>query len=660
MAGAPFGHSRMKKFEAGDPGMDSRDPAAANLERMKRLFPDAWVEGAIDFAVLRQLLGGAVDDREEKYSLNWRGKREARQIALTPSTGTLRPAPHDSVDWDTTRNLMIEGDNLEVLKLLQKPYAGKVKAIYIDPPYNTGKDFVYPDDFRDSLRNYLELTGQTEDGRKISSNTEANGRFHSAWLSMMYPRLKLARDLLKNDGVMFVSVDEREFQNLRFICNELFGEECFAGALVVLSNPKGRSQDKYFATNHEYVVVYSKTVLPNGFFSIAKDEEQIAEEYPEEDDVGRFRALELRNTHREFGRHNRKNLFYPLFTDDEGNVSVDAGGGLHEVLPLWRDGYEGCWTWDRHKASAETALLEGRQVDGEWKIYRKSYASGADRMLKTILTDKSFFTERGQKEFNLLFDTREKLFQSPKSPYLIAQLLQCCTSGNDLILDFFAGSGTTGHAVMAQNAIDGNHRRYILVQFPEPLDPANSGQKAAADFCDSVGKPRSIAELTKERLRRAAAKITAASPDFADDRGFRSFRLDSSNLRAWDPAGADIEQLLLDSVAHLRADRSESDIRYELLLKQGVDLCAPMETRVIRSKTVYGLSDGTLLICLAESIAHADIEPLADGIAAWHAALAPAADVLCVFRDSAFDDDVAKVNFTSLLEQHGLKNIRSV
>jgi adenine-specific DNA-methyltransferase len=353
----------MKKLTANDPETKSIDLVAENIARLKALFPELVTEGpdgaAVNVDVLKALVGDkTVTDCDEKYGLNWFGKRRARQLALTPSTGTLRPCPEDSVDWDTTQNLMIEGDNLEVLKLLQKSYAGKVKLIYIDPPYNTGKDFVYPDDFQDNIRNYLELTGQVEGGRKISSNTEASGRFHTDWLNMLYPRLKLARHLLRDDGAIFISIDEKELQHLRLLCNDVFGEECFVAVLTVLCNPKGRSQDKYFATNHEYLLVYSRTVLPKGFFAIAKDEEQIEAEYPEEDEGGKYRLLELRNTHREYGKHNRKNLFYPLFTNEDGEVTLRKAKGFHEVLPIWDDGFEGCWTWDANKAAAGQWPLE--------------------------------------------------------------------------------------------------------------------------------------------------------------------------------------------------------------------------------------------------------------------------------------------------------------
>jgi adenine-specific DNA-methyltransferase len=650
----------IKKLELNDPDTKSADIVAGNIDTLKALFPEAFTEGRIDFEVLKGLLGAAVDERDEKYGLNWHGKRRARQIALTPSAGTLLPAPEESVDWDTTQNLMIEGDNLEVLKLLQKSYAGKVKLIYIDPPYNTGKDFVYPDDFRDSIKNYLEQTGQIEGGKRSSSNTESSGRFHTDWLNMLYPRVKLARGLMKEDGVLMASIDERELQNLRYVCDSVFGEECFVATLTLLCNPKGRSQDKYFATNHEYIVVYSKSPLPKGYFAISKDDDQIEAEYPEEDDGGKFRLLELRNTHREFGKHNRKNLYYPFFVDDEGEVFLDDDEGRHKVLPNWDDGFEGCWTWERPKSERDIDLLVGKLVNGRWKVYRKGYASGADRMLKTILVDKQFYTERGQKEFNRLFGTKTKLFQSPKSPFLIAQLLQTVTSGSDLILDFFAGSGTTAHAVMMQNQADCGSRRFIAVQLPEAIDPENKEQKATADYLTKLDKPLNISELTKERVRRSAVAVRAENPMFAGDTGFRVFKLDSSNIRAWEPDATDLANSLLKNAEHLVQGRKEQDVLYELLLKLGLDLCVPIEAKSIAGKSVHSIGGGALIVCLADGLTKDVIEPLASGIVAWRATLAPAVDTRVVFKDSGFADDIAKTNMAAILNQNGITDVRSL
>jgi adenine-specific DNA-methyltransferase len=412
--------------------------------------------------------------------------------------------------------------------------------------------------------------------------------------------------------------------------------------------------------------VYGKTMLPKGFFSIAKDDDQIDAEYQEEDEGGKYRLLELRNTHREFGRHNRKNLWYPLYTNEDGEVSLIASEGLTKILPVWDDGFEGCWTWDAAKAECDIDLLTAQRIRGQWKVYRKSYASGADRMLKTILIDRSFYTERGQKEVNKLFETRTKIFQSPKSPYLLAQLICTATADSDLVIDFFAGSGTIGHAVMLQNQIDGHRRRFVLVQLPEPIDPSVKEQSPTAAYLDSIGKRHYLTEVTKERLRRCGSRTREENPLFAGDLGFRVFKLDRSNIRAWDPDRDDLTGTLLDAVEHLREGRSEQDILYELLLKLGLELTVPIATRTIVGKEVHSIGAGTLLACLAPAIDRATVEPLALGIVAWHRELAPSGEgdppreTTLVFRDSAFADDVAKTNLAAILEQHGLANLRSL
>jgi len=344
----------------------SHDIVADNIDKLKAIFPEAFTEGKVDFDILKETLGEYRETREERYNFSWAGKSQARRVAQTPTTGTLRPCPEESVDWDKTENLFIEGDNLEVLKLLQKSYQGKVKMIYIDPPYNTGSDFVYPDKYADNLKGYLEYTNQVDaDGNKQSSNTESSGRYHSNWLNMMLPRLHLAKNLLKDDGVIFVSIDDNEVQNLTAICNEVFGEECFIGSIPVLCNPKGRSQDKYLATCHEYLLAYSDSMLEKGSLNIPKTEEEIANDYPLKDNLGVYRELELRNTHREFGRYNRPNLWYPIYVTQSGKASLQQDE-LHciEVYPNWDDGFEGCWTWGKPKAELSIDLLLGKQVGG--------------------------------------------------------------------------------------------------------------------------------------------------------------------------------------------------------------------------------------------------------------------------------------------------------
>ncbi len=657
----------MEKLTAQSPETKSADVLAENVERLKALFPEAFTEGKIDFDTLRQLLGGAVDEREEKYGLNWHGKRRARQLALTPSTGTLRPCPEESVDWDTTRNLMIEGDNLEVLKLLQKSYAGKVKLIYIDPPYNTGKDFVYPDNFQDNIKNYLELTGQVGDGgRKLSSNTEASGRFHTDWLNMMYPRLKLARNLLREDGVIVISIDDNEIERLRTTCAEIFGEENFAAQICVQSNPRGRQSDTFFATVHEYLLIYARTGESCLIGGAALTEEQKAEFSLTDSDGKAYRLLGLRQRGAASLREDRPDMFFPIYVNPQTlKVSFESAPGFTEkVLPRKSTGEDGRWMWGKDKCQKDIRLLVPRLIERRFEFdifvidYLEKGGEERSRKFKTIWDDKKLNTQNGTQEVKDLMGCAAMSF--PKPVALLADILQLGTDEADLVLDFFAGSGTAGHAVLTQNASIGGTRRYILIQLPEPLDPDNKEQKIPAEFCDKLGKPRNIAELTKERLRRAGKKIREENPMFTGDVGFRVFKLASSNIRAWEPDRENLGQTLADSIEHLKTDRTEADILFELLLKLGLDLTVPIEQKTIAGQTVHSIGAGTLLVCLAPQITREQVEPLALGLVEWHKAQAPAGESTVVFRDSAFDDDVAKTNLTAILQQHGLENVRSL
>ena len=378
---------------------------------------------------------------------------------------------------------------------------------------------------------------------------------------------------MRDDGVIFISIDDNEVFNLRLACDEVFGQENFCGQLNVLCNPKGRSQDKFFATNHEYLLVYSKSPLLKGAFAIEKDAAQIENDYSEEDEIGKYRLLELRNTHREFGRHNRKDMFFPLFVDQSGTVSLLPNDGI-KVLPIWDDGFEGCWTWGKQKAEVETALLLGKRVNGKWKIYRKSYAEGAERMLKTILAEKKYITERGQKEFNEIFGMKGKIFQSPKSPYLIADLLKTSTASNDIILDFFAGSGTTAQAVFELNIEDGGERQLITVQMPELLEDESEGKVAGY---------RTIADITRARIAKVITKLKAEHPDKTTDLACAHFTLAPSNFKVWrgdaNSAEALREQLALFQTAEKpgaqnakggEAGSEHQAMLAELLLKHGL------------------------------------------------------------------------------------------
>lgn len=632
----------MQKITATSPDAQSADLIANNIDKLNEMFPELVTEGpdgaALNVDVLKALVGDkTLSDSDEKYGLNWHGKRRARQIALTPSTGTLIPCPEESVDWETTQNLMIEGDNLEVLKLLQKSYAGKVKLIYIDPPYNTGKDFVYPDNFQDNIRNYLEMTGQVEGGQKISSNTEASGRFHTDWLNMMYPRLKLARNLLQDEGVIFVSLDDNENANLRKLCDEIFGEENFIGTF--LWKKKGTTtnvEGAKVSSLTEYVISYGKFGQTGvNYRTVAKE----TRDYPFEDAVGKYRktVIEKKNS----GGYERKTMQFEIIG--------------HKP----REGKR----WQIGEDTARDLEKKDRFIFEEGIVKLKIY--DFEDKDTTSANPNTFFdhgsTDSAATDLEELLGQPE-LFSNPKPKELISKITELCTQKEEtsIVMDFFAGSGTTGQAVLEQNLLDGANRRYVLVQLPEPLDLDNKDQKSAANFCDQINRPRFISELTKERLRRAGSKLMAENPTCSIDVGFRVFKLEKSNIRSWTPNPDNIEATLLVNREHLLEGRTEADVLYELLLKLGLDLCVPIESKTFAGNAVSSVGGGVLFTCLAEQINNNQVDALAQGIVDWHKELAPAGETTCVFRDSAFADDVAKTNMAAILEQHGIQNVRSL
>jgi adenine-specific DNA-methyltransferase len=648
----------MENLTAESPETKSPDLAAENLAKLKALFPEAVTEDGVNVDVLKQLLGKTVTDADEKYGLYWHGKRMARQLALTPSAGTLRPRPDDSVDWDKTQNLMIEGDNLEVLKLLQKSYAGKVKLIYIDPPYNTGKDFVYPDNFQDNIKNYLELTGQVEDGgNKISSNLETSGRFHTDWLNMMYPRLRLARNLLRQDGVIFISIDEGEISNLRKICDEIFGEENFLTTFI-WEKRTNRENRKVVSTRHDNILCYCKesSQLSQAVKQLPMSEKALANyKNPDNDPRGLWKSDPATAQ----AGHGTKVQFY-TYTAPNGTVHELESGR--------------CWLFPKpvmEQAAKDGRIWFGREGNGVPRL--KTYLEAKDRGLtpETIWFAEDVGTnEIAKNALKELFDEKS-VFDTPKPIDLVKQMI-LLSAEEGIVLDFFAGAGTTAHAVYVQNAQDGGKRRFILVQLPEP-SPDDSEAKA-------VGL-QTVAEITKERLRRAGKKIRAewearksaeakepelpnSQADIANlplpDLGFRVFKLASSNIQAWSPNRENLAETLEASVDHLKTDRTESDILFELLLKLGLDLTVPIEKKSIAGQDVHSIGAGTLIVCLSKSIAAKEVEALALGIAEWHKTQAPAGESTVVFRDSAFADDVAKTNLTAILQQHGLENVRSL
>ena len=614
----------------------SKDIIGENVEALKALFPDAFTEDGIDFDVLRQLLGDEVAEGEEKYGLTWHGKKKARQIALTPSTGTLRPCPEESVDWDTTQNLFIEGDNLEVLKLLQRSYAGKVKMIYIDPPYNTGKEFIYPDKFQENLGTYLRYTGQVgASGEKWTTATETSGRRHTQWLNMMLPRLWQAKALLSRQGSIYISIDDNEVANLRAVCDEIFGAENFVSNIIWQKKFSPQNDARYFSENHDHVLVYAKSKVDWERNLLPRSAETDARyKNPDNDPRGVWASSDLlRMEHR-----------------DNGVYSIVSPSGKK-----WTPTSGTSW---RHPEDEMIQLIEDNQVwfgaDGNSKPRRKRFLKDVKQGVvpETIWHHSDVgHTQEGTKTFKALFAGTGVEFDNPKPPRLIQRMLQISTSGSDLVLDFFAGSGSTAHAVMEQNAADGGARKYILVQLPEALNEKSPTFKAGHETISSVAM---------ERVRLAGESVGKSSSANPSDLGFKVFKLDSSNIQAWNPDRGDLDQALLDHQAHLVEGRSEQDVLYELLLKRGVDLTVPIEERDTSGKTIYSIGYGVLFACLVDKITKADVDALAQGITDWHRELMPGTDTQVVFRDSAFEDDIAKSNMTAILEQNGISHVRSL
>jgi len=719
----------MKKLTPNDPETQSPDLVAQNLAQLKALFPELVTEGkdgvAVNLDVLKQLVGDqTVTDAEEKYGLNWHGKRRARQLALTPSTGTLRPCPQDSVDWDTTQNLMIEGDNLEVLKLLQKSYAGKVKLIYIDPPYNTGKDFVYPDNFQDNIKNYLELTGQVEGGRKISSNTEASGRFHTDWLNMMYPRLKLAQSLLTTDGVLLISIDDQELNHLISIVDELFGFNNRKVIAVKMSESSGLKMGavKKFGVIpklKEYVVLVKKDGvfgLPidliskdkwdteyNIFLSgMEKEDKAIIDEVAScgeitDDQISMLDKLLAKITVKPVAEVT-KELGLSAEKKDEwlfGNAyRICQCATSSTVLNLAEQKKAYC--------DAEFFFVKNKGGDTLYLVRANYNKESSKPRVQMIFAEDNLSIHPGDFWVDIKTTGLEAEggveFKNGKKPIkLLQRLIKMSAPKGGIVVDFFAGSGSTGEAVWRTNTRNAS-LRFFLVQLPEPLSSVDKEQKSTFDFCVNNGLAPNVASITKERLRRAGKKIRgelearrkeleaknvqssllpsednnfltpdSSLLDSSPDLGFRVFKLDSSNIRAWNPDPADLKQTLFAHQDHLVEGRTESDILFELLLKLGLDLCVRMEKLEVRSEelegkshTIHAIGGGVLLACLSEKIGRKDVESLGMGIVEWHKEQAPAGESTVVFRDSAFADDVAKTNLAAILHQHGIGSVRSL
>ena len=668
-----------------------------NLDKLRSVFPECVSEGKLDIDKLLSLCGEYIDNDFEKYRFEWKGKADCLRLAQKRSTGTLRPCPEESVDWDTTQNLYIEGDNLEVLKLLQTAYYRKVKMIYIDPPYNTGNDFVYADDFADPMARYKEVTQQT-----TKSNPETMGRYHTNWLNMMYPRLRLAANLLRDDGVIFISIDDAELYNLKKICDEVFGEENYVATLVYDKNRKNDA--KYFSVGHEYMLVYFKsaaTIYDMGIVLRATKEgiDEVREEFQRlrtlyNDDwtkvneglkalYASWPADDPRKSLARFTRVDEKGPYR-----DDGNISWPGGGGpkydvLHPITGKPCKVPSRGWVYPNPNRMKEE-IERGRVVFGKDESTTPKIRTNLFEQDTEVLRSVHFsYAQTATQEFNKLFDG-VRIFENPKNPSDIKKLVEYITAKNDsdIILDFFSGSATTAHAVMQLNAEDGGNRRFILVQLPELCDEKSEAYKAGY---------KNICEIGKERIRRAGKKLkdtlessgllvrtmkshqdqhgtlegfTYAEweecPDVINakkemaaklDVGFRVFKLDTSNLKTWDATPIEDEQLDLlyqrmnGMIHRVKSDRSDLDMVYEIMLKLGVPLTYSVHPLTIRGKTAYAVGeDFLLLVCLAENVQPEDVEQMAE--------YAPAK--IIISRDS-FADDTAMANTYYILRDHGIE-----
>lgn len=638
------------------PEVDSKsmDIVADNISKLKELFPEAFTEGKVDFDALKEVLGNYIDGREERYSFTWNGKSKARMLAQTPSTGTLRPCKEESVDWDTTQNLFIEGDNLEVLKLLQKSYHKKVKMIYIDPPYNTGKDFVYKDNFKDNIRNYKEITGQVDgEGRNLSSNPEASGRYHTDWLNMMYPRLKLARNLLRDDGLIFISIDDNEVANLKSMSDEIFGEENFIGIFIINSSPSAIDYG-HLAKTHDYALFYAKNISEATTIHL-EDEEKV---FKYKDEIGDFNIYPLYNGNVAFNPKTRPNLYYPFYLNPEKQdqngfyeISVDKVDGWEEVYPVisQKDGIQRVWRWGKPKAreNVNKEIVGYKAENGEFRIVQKTRLTG--KLIRSLQLDTSISSRRGTAEIQELFE--RKVFSFPKPVELIKRFIQVATDHDSIVLDFFAGSAPTAQAIYELNLKDTGHRKYILVQLPENC----GGESEAAAFLKKHGAPVTIAEISKERIRRTSAKIKNENSDYQGDLGFKVFKLDSTNIKPWELDFDLTEQDLEDQISNIKHGRKDEDVLYEVLLKYGLDLTLPIAEHSVARHKVFDIGMGALMICLSDDVTLDVVE----GIAKLKDELNPEI-MRVVFKDAGFADDVVKTNAVQTLKQAGIEDVRSL
>ncbi|MBD1388856.1 site-specific DNA-methyltransferase [Neiella sp. HB171785] len=633
----------MEQITNESPESKSMDITNDNIQQLKEIFPDVFTEGKVDFDALRAVLGDAIDDSDERYNFTWNGKNRARQIAQTPSTGTLRPCKEESVNWDSTENLFIEGDNLEVLKLLQKSYHKKVKMIYIDPPYNTGGDFVYKDNFHNNIKNYLEISGQLGgSGKKLSTNVETSGRYHSNWLNMIYPRLKLARNLLKDDGVIFISIDDYEIDNLRKVANEVFGEDNFLAKLIwnLTSGP----QAGHFTRSHEYVLAYAKNKASLKYFKDTSGGtikhgalKKISKANPSSEVTFKKGSIRYEGDnavfHGELGGSEKQYIKSDSLKFENGmlaeDVTIEAGWAMKNQLLSWLDGKE---TFDSKGQKVLRFYFNSKGI----LFYEKERGTYHP---KTVIPTEVGNTKTGSDQVIELLG--EKVMDFPKPTQLVEFLIKTVShDDDDIILDFFAGSGTTGHSLINQCVEDGIKRKFILVQLREKTNEDSAAFKSGYDYVSKITLARLSSIIKKYGLK---------------DVGFKFYRLSETNIKSWDADFDDLAPAIKLAVDTIKEGRTDVDVLYEILLKYGIELTTLVEEVDVAGKRVFSVGAGALMVCLDDDVNEYVIE----GIAKLKQEL-DTENTQVVFKDQGFSNSVVKTNAIQILKQYGIDDVKSI
>jgi len=628
--------------------LTSMDIQESQIEKLKELFPEVFTEGnKIDWDKLKLTLGENIDAGKERFGMNWPGKADCFKTIQQPSIATLVPDREESVDFDNTQNLFIEGDNLEVLKLLQKSYLGKIKMIYIDPPYNTGNDFIYPDNYAENLSTYLEYTGQVDsEGRKFSTNTETDGRFHSKWMNMMYPRLFLAKNLLRDDGVIFISIDDNEANNLRSICNEIFGEENFVAQIVWQKKYAVSNDDPGIAPMHDFIFCYRKSEAFRRNLLPRTEKQLLRYKNIDNDPRGDWASAEYVSSK---SKEERPTLWYPIIHPKTGN----------EVWPdekaVWR------YSKEKHDENvAENRLYWGPNMSYERPRLKRFLSEIQDGLVPSTWWpfEEVGHNDEGQKETAELIG--KKVFSTPKPVRLIKRMIEISCGKEDFILDFFAGSGSTANAVLDLNEADGGERKFICVQIPERVENNSEAKKSGFETIADIGKERIkkvIFKIKKEHTEVEKKKQESLfnESSLSKDLGVKVFKLQPSNFKIWDPSiqrenEEAIQQALFNHVEHIVRGAEQEAILFEILLKSGFELTTKIEKIIIAEKVIYSISEGELLICLEKNLTPELIKTIAEK---------KPTRVICL--DEGFqNNDQLKTNAVQIMKSKKVVSFRTV